>query len=153
MIEIQGNFWDVSDDYDAICCTINTVVKNDGSLVMGAGIAKSFNDKYPPLAKQWGKRIIYNKKEPYVLVSMNIEVAQYLIGIPTKIHYKDKSTIELISKSMSELLSIKRHLGLRSILMTRPGCGLGGLNWKKDVKPILVDMLDDRFTIIHNGDN
>ena len=51
MLEVQNDFWQEIEDnsYDAICCTTNKIVKNNGELVMGAGIAKQFKAKYPDL--------------------------------------------------------------------------------------------------------
>lgn len=42
-----------------------------------------------------------------------------------------------------------RILGLwRYILLPRPGCGNGSLNWERDVRPVLAPVLDDRFSVI-----
>lgn len=61
MIEIQGDFWDenirLDHTYDAICCTTNQVVKSNGRLVMGAGIARQFRDVYNGLDLEWGNRL------------------------------------------------------------------------------------------------
>ena len=57
MIEIQGDFWEYAKKADAICCTINTTLKYDNLLIMGAGIAKQFAQQYPFLQKDWGDRI------------------------------------------------------------------------------------------------
>lgn len=35
------------------------------------------------------------------------------------------------------------------ILLTRVGCGLGGLDWHTQVKPIIGSILDDRFWVIN----
>ena len=56
MNEVIGDLWSVGSDWDAFCCTTNLVLKANDELVMGAGIAKQFNQKYPGLAKEWSKR-------------------------------------------------------------------------------------------------
>ena len=40
---------------DAICFTSNGVVKSNGELVMGAGVAKAFADKYPGASFYFGQ--------------------------------------------------------------------------------------------------
>ena len=59
IIEKEKGFWTRADEKDvqAICCTTNNVIKNDGSLVMGAGSAKNFSDNFPFLARNWGMLI------------------------------------------------------------------------------------------------
>jgi hypothetical protein len=47
MREVIDNFWDIWLDYDTSCCTTNCVVKSNGELVMGAGIAKQFTETFP----------------------------------------------------------------------------------------------------------
>lgn len=37
--------------------------------------------------------------------------------------------------------------GYSEVVLPRPGAGNGGLEWK-DVRPILEEILDDRFTIL-----
>lgn len=150
MKEIAGNFWDVEQSYKGLCCTTNCVVKNDGTLVMGAGIAKQFSDKFPHLPLTWGKQV-KNLGKPHVLFS-KIHT-QWLIGIPTKIHWRDNSSLELISQSLQQLVTVSNALGLDSVLLTRPGCGLGGLNWDTMVRQMASHILDNRFTVIHNNEN
>jgi hypothetical protein len=31
------------------------------------------------------------------------------------------------------------------VVLPRAGCGNGGLNWEMAVRPVLADILDDRF--------
>jgi hypothetical protein len=48
VIELIGDIFQQR-DADAICFTSNGIVKSDGTLTMGAGIAKSFRDRYTHL--------------------------------------------------------------------------------------------------------
>ena len=79
-------------------------IKQDGKLVMGAGIAKQFAAKWPLLPEKWGKRI---KSRPYVLVSNGYPC---LVGSPTKIDWKNDSPIWLIERSAKQLVIIEKYI-------------------------------------------
>jgi hypothetical protein len=53
---------------------------------------------------------------------------------------------EIIAESADVLTKLADIAGWNSIVIPKPGCGAGGLNWN-DVKPLL-ETLDDRFYII-----
>ena len=152
MIETKGNLFDDT-NLNCIVCTINQIVKNNGELVMGAGIAKEFRDRYPFLAESFGKRTKF--KESGILLANDIVFRQKesgvvidyvcICGLPTKYDWRDKSDIDLIVKSCRELLMVANAFGWEKIGMTRPGCGNGGLNW--DNVKNKISFLDDRFII------
>ena len=161
MIEIVGDFWQEIkrkasyDRYDAIVCTTNCVVKSDKTLVMGKGIASDFLKHFPWLAQTWGAKV--NIKKPSVLVE-DIRFCldktilwkyrvSFLVALPTKLYWQDSSTIDLVVQSCKQLEIITTALNWKSLLMTRPGCGCGGLQWHH-IKSKLESILDDRFTII-----
>src|SRR5688572_2369776 len=154
MIEITGDYWhEFWQGYDACCCTTNMVVKNSGELVMGAGIAKDFAERFKYLPSMWGKALsdLFKRKvEPGLLVDYG-PVHHYpsLVAFPTKYNYKDPSSTTLIQKSAQQLKILANALGWKNVLLTRPGCGLGGLNWESEVKPMISKILDDRFYVIH----
>jgi hypothetical protein len=146
--DISHHFF--SEEYDAICCTTNQIVKNNGELVMGAGIAKVFVEHFPGLPKIWGKQLAENKKRESSTKIMCTSwqlLSTYLIAFPTKLHWKDKSPITLIERSAEELVVLANQMNFSSVLLPKPGCANGGLNWEQ-VKPLLEQYLDDRFTII-----
>lgn len=148
MIEIFGDFWTVAKDYDAICCTTNGVCKSNGDLVMGAGIALAFKQRYPEMPKILGELVGEIGNNSYLIVGLDNKSA--LVSFPTKNHWKDQSDIDLIVKSAKQLVAHADTAKWEKVLLSKPGCGLGGLNWK-EVKPILDPILDNRFTIIsHN---
>ena len=59
----------------------------------------------------------------------------------------DGAKINLIENSAKELRVLVDRFGLRSVICPRMGVGIGGLSWK-DVKPVVEEYLDDRFTIV-----
>ena len=142
--------------FNAVVCTTNEVVKRNGELVMGAGIAKVFRDTFPILPYYWGEQLTQRKKRgDNGLLMMthcsnvsNYKIGPYLIAFPTKYHYKDSSPLELVERSMLELYLLADIMNFSSVLLPKPGCSNGGLSWEKDVFPAINVLLDERFTII-----
>jgi O-acetyl-ADP-ribose deacetylase (regulator of RNase III) len=153
MKEIKGNIFDIN--ADAICVTTNGVTKANGELVMGKGIALEFKNKFPSLPAVLGKAV--KKNGNVVHVNKAWEITPYnlgntpsyhIISFPTKHDWRDKSDINLIIQSAQQAVIVADKLGLKKVLLPRPGCGLGGLNWEKEVKPAIEGILDDRFWIV-----
>lgn len=143
-------------EFKAVVCTTNQIIKNNGQLVMGAGIAKVFKDNYPVLPLIWGEQLKQRKKRGDKSLLMcvhpteisSITIGPYLIAFPTKNHFKDKSSLSLINASMVELHLLADIMNFSSVLLPKPGCSNGGLSWETDVLPLIRHMLDERFTII-----
>lgn len=153
MIEVEGDFWELykAPDVDLIVCTTNNIIKNDGSLVMGAGIAAQFKNFFKFVDFTWGKQIAKLDKDYLFMLDGPRNVGHnsiYLGALQTKRDWKDPSDIELIVNSCKKMNKICDLLGFKKILMTRPGCGNGGLKWAQ-VKNKLK-FLDDRFIIVSN---
>lgn len=155
MIEQFGNLWIYLDEHkdqiDAICCTTNMIVKRNGELVMGAGVAKEFADNYKWLPKHWGERL--NKGihlDGFMVTQLKTRLS--LVALPTKRDWKEDSTLELVEKALGNLNLVALMMGWKNVLLPRPGCGKGNLDWKTQVKPLCENILyDDRFVIINNG--
>lgn len=144
MIELIGDIFQQR-DADAICFTSNGIVKSDGTLTMGAGIAKSFRDRYKGLSDLAGKWV----KTSGNCVGVLTNTKPHILNFPTKKHWKEPSSLMLIRKSAKELLEITNKRGWKKVYLSRPGCGLGQLDWEKQVKPLVKDLFDDRFVVCH----
>lgn len=129
---------------DAICITTNGILNNKNELVMGAGVALTAKLNFPGLPRTWGEYVKKYGNVPGIIV----ECYPYLVSFPTKHHWKDKSDIALIKQSAEKLVEIANHWHLKTITLPRPGCGNGGLNWEKQVKPVLDNIFDDRFIVV-----
>lgn len=150
MIETVGDYWVAwkKEWIPAIVCTTNMVVKPDGNLVMGAGIAKAFKEKFPEIDRIWGNRVKRGCKNLMITDYWDYDDKQILVALPTKYHWKDPSPMELVVKSCQELKIAADFHDWWRVLMTRPGCGNGGLKWE-DVKKE-ISFLDERFKVINN---
>lgn len=146
----DNNLYEFPDGLDtAAIVTTNGIVKCDsGDAVMGAGIAKYVNDTWDHLPAKWlGKRLRALGNHAFYLgdVSLN-KNAFRLISFPTKYDYREPSDLELIKRSCEELIDICNKTGIKTCYLCPPGCGLGGLNYLLQVKPLLNQMLNDSPT-------
>ncbi|AGB50609.1 hypothetical protein Metho_2469 (plasmid) [Methanomethylovorans hollandica DSM 15978] len=136
MKECQGDLWNSGCDYTAV--TTNSIIKKNGTLVMGAGVAKQASLRYPGLPRILAEHVRKNGNIPYIVPEYRI------VSFPTKYNWKDPSDLSLIRESarkIADILPIDSSCGL-----SKPGCGNGGLKWEQ-VKPLIEDILDDRFTV------
>lgn len=160
MIEITGDFFkeakaNTSLSYDAIVCTTNLVTNSRRELIMGAGIARAFKLEFPWLPAVWGEQILeresLEKKKDLMVYPTTVPgpfgpYVLQLVAFPTKYHWKENSSQSLITRSTFQLELMAHIMGWKKVLMTRPGCGCGGLVWDK-VKN-WMGVLDDRFVVI-----
>lgn len=150
--EIQADYLQtiLTEKWDAVVVTTNTIVKQDGSLVMGAGTAKIIAEKYPQIPLEFGRIVrLHNKLGQFNTFPVVCTFySPVIIGIPTKYNYRDKSSLELVKRSLQQLRILINSLGYMRILLPRPGCALGGLSWSEQVKPLCCQYLDERYWVI-----
>lgn len=151
MIEEFGDFWEIQGD--ARCITTNGALRANGYAVMGKGVALQAKKRYPRIEATLGRLIQKYGNHVYYL-------GHRLISFPTKNHWmEEKSDLNLIKRSAIELVALLRgdvpikSKANRRILLTRPGCGNGNLEWS-EVKPVIQTILsDNEFIIIHDIDD
>jgi hypothetical protein len=170
MKEIVGDLF--SQPCNAICITTNGMVKWDGRAVMGAGIALQAAKKWPIISKVLGNTIkTYGTRTELLTARINTldkgivhqlqfyddnsnawcynPTPYHIVALPTKWDWRNDSDIELIKTSVQQLIEISNKYNWKRVITSRPGCGLGGLNWTS-VKATLeaIPGFDDRFCII-----
>lgn len=143
MIERQGDLWTTEADF--IVVPINWTTRHDGTAVMGAGVALQAKQRYPRLERHIGDFLL-EFDTPTVFTLPTWEGLTPLIAFPTKRFFKRPSTLKLVEQSARELpLLVEPH---HTVVLPRVGCGLGGLDWETQVRPILAEALDDRFLVV-----
>ena len=142
MKEARQNLW--MTPADALCITTNGTVKNNGECVMGRGCAAEAKCAFPAIAKELGDHIRRDGNHVGVLMGPD----PYIISFPVKHQWWEEADPNLIRQSTGELVELADARGWQQVVLPRPGCGNGRLNWA-DVKPILEERLDDRFTVVY----
>jgi hypothetical protein len=139
MREICGNIWDYREKA-IVAITTNGQVSRSGKAVMGRGVAAQAAIMFPEIPEKLAQCIIEAGNHVHYLgdniVSFPVEHSPYQIP-----------DLRLIEYSARELVAMADNRGWQSVVVPRPGCGGGGLSWK-EVRPILENCFDDRFTVI-----
>jgi hypothetical protein len=136
MQEVQGNIWNSGCTYTAV--TTNGIIKSNGNLVMGKGIALQASQRYPSLPRILAQHVRAKGNVPCLVPECKI------LSFPTKHNWHDPSDPVLIVKSARLAMDLLPRDC--TCAMSRPGCGNGNLRWEQ-VKPLIDDILDDRFFV------
>lgn len=130
--------------------TVNTVG------VMGKGIALQFKKLYPVMFKEYqhlcevgaltiGKLWIYKTNNKWIL------------NFPTKTDWRKKSQVQYIELGLRKFVDTYKERGIQSIAFPQLGVGNGGLDWDREVKPLMEKYLRklpiDVYVHIHRQTN
>lgn len=143
MQEIIGNIWDFHPK-NSIIITTNMVVKRNGHLVMGKGLALEMRKRYP----EFPALVAHHHSKVKYWVHYNV------FTFPTKYHWRGNSDINLIHKGLNELLtivSLSKLSKFDKIYVPPLGCGNGNLDWENEVKPLMKQILNDHFIVVLKG--
>ncbi len=137
MIIEKGNMWDVFGKTDLFLITTNPIIRKDGAVVMGRGIAKQAKDRFPRLPYDFACTL---RNMP----DMNIdEFGKYdgqVVGyFMVKRHWREAADLDIIAESCRQLASCA-HMWTR-VDLNFPGIGNGKLK-REDVLPLLQQLPD-----------
>lgn len=171
MREITGNLFDYINKVDILCITTNGFVKANGECVMGKGCAKEATRRWPGIAKILGSKLQGGANIVHGLIQEeNTIIASFPVKPVYSVCKEDHSNVvrhmrnkfkpgnkvpgwacvadpAIIQGSAIYLAEIVNTYGFNNILLPRPGCGAGELNWP-DIRLLLNKYLDDRFACI-----
>lgn len=140
----EDNIWHWHNLGYTVAIPTNGIVKYNGNLVMGAGVAAQAVYRFPkddiPGHLGWLVKTTGNHVYPLWKIR--------LVSFPTKHHWRYPSEEWLITRSAVQLkvLYDEGHWKL-PIVMPPPGCGLGGFS-EAQVKPIIDRILGERVIVL-----
>lgn len=149
MEEVEGNLWSFMPTAHARVITTNGSIKNNGEAVMGRGSALEAAMRFPLLPRDLARKIqsggnhvhVFRKYDSYEGIDYD------LLTFPTKHVWHENSDIDLIFRSACELADLADHYGYGAVILPRPGCGNGNLEWS-EVRSVIRGVLDHRFYVI-----
>ncbi len=142
---ITGDLWDFHQQGYVVAITTGGMVQKNGTCAMPRGCARQAADKYKMLAYTLGEQIKLHGIHVF-------DLGNKIVAFPVEKSPLERPELEMIEQSCIELVELCNYKQWEKIVVPRPGCGLGGLQWK-DVKPILEKHFDERFIVIRSPDS
>lgn len=139
MHEITGDIWGYL-GRAVIAITTNGFVSNKGVAVFGRGCARQAQERFPYLPLRLGLLLVGHGNHV-------VSLGDGLVTFPVEDSPWSLPDFSLIRRSALELKEMADREGWEMVIVPRPGCGGGGLEWR-DVRPILAEHFDERFYVI-----
>lgn len=126
-----------------IAVTTSGSVGKTGRAVMGRGVARQAAERFPLLPEELGRRLLKEGNHVHLLGSG-------IVSFPVEETAWSCPDLRLIARSAGELRRLADRESWRTVVVPRPGCGGGGLDWS-EVRPLLERYFDERFIVVAAG--
>ena len=140
MREIVGDLWQEHASGAVVAITTNGDVNRFGKAVMQRGCARQARERFPDLLKTLGSLIRQHGNHVF-------DLGHHIVSFPVEKDPYQVPDMRLIDQSCRELVELVEYKGWQKIVVPRPGCGGGGLEWS-EVRTILLRHFDKRFHVI-----
>lgn len=129
---------------DAICVPVNA------KGVAGKGLAKAAAVRWPKWERSYRDccrlgRMVGREHELHAVPVQDGAHTVHVVSVPTKHHWRESSTTELVTASVERLRDAAISRGWQRVAVPALGCGLGGLAWTR-VLAIIEALLTDSST-------
>ena len=124
----------------AFCNPVNLVG------AMGRGLALAVAQRWPDVLADYRLALGDGRLAEGTVHEWRRPDGGWILQGPTKRHWRDKSPVELVRKTIGAIGPACTRLGIRRIAVPPLGCGLGGLR-PTDVLPMLLKAAADNPSI------
>jgi hypothetical protein len=104
------------------------------------GCGRQAKERFPDLSQRLGALIQDRGNHVF-------DLGNGLFNFPVEHGPFEVPDLRLIERSCGELVALADEQGWTRVVLPRPGCGGGGLEWRQ-VRPLLERSLDKRFQVI-----
>ena len=140
MVELTGDLWDFHARGDVVAITTGGAVDKNGACLMPRGCAAQARERFPGIEKVLGGLLSRYGNHVY-------DIGNRIVSFPVENSPFEVPDSRIIERSCRELVALADRSGWRRIIVPRPGCGGGGMEWSA-VRNILATVFDARFHII-----
>jgi hypothetical protein len=139
MREESGDLWDYL-GRAIVVLTTHGFVNAAGESPLPRGCARQGRERFPDLPRRLGALVAAGGNHVF-------ELGDGLVSFPVEHHWQQPPDLRLIERSARELVALADARGWPEVIVPRPGCGGGGLDWA-EVRPVLARYFDGRFRVI-----
>jgi hypothetical protein len=140
MREAVGDLWELHARGAVVAVTTNGLVGRDGRARLGRGCARQAGERFPWLAERLGAAVASRGNHV-------VHLGERLVAFPVEHSPLERPDLTLIARSAEELAALATAERWSEVVLPRPGCGGGGLEWT-EVRPVVAPRLDDRFLVV-----
>lgn len=140
MHEIVGDIWEEHARGSVVAITTNGMLSRDGKAVMLRGCARQARDRFPDLPQILGEQLLNHGNHVF-------DLGRRVVSFPVEADPYRNPELGIIEESCRELVDLADYKDWQKIVVPRPGCGAGGLEWTL-VRPVLQRYFDARFYVI-----
>lgn len=138
--------------FDSEAQTLVNPVNTEG--VMGAGLAKEFKWRWPEMFEDYREMCLNGWLEPGRLHLWPPPWGgnpradpplgdHWVLCLPTKTLWRLPSSLTLIQAGLESFQASYEALGITSAAFPALGCGLGGLKWEEQARPLMERYLSE----------
>ena len=143
MLESCEDIWDYH-GRAVIAVTTSGSLTKAGKAVMGRGVARQAALRFPQLPLELGALLREHGNHVHLM-------GEGIVSFPVEESAWACPELRLISRSALELRHLSDREGWERVVVPRPGCGGGGLDWR-EVRPLLDRYFDHRFLVVSTAD-
>lgn len=141
MLELTGELWEFHARGEIVAITTGGLVGKSGACAMPRGCAAQAREKFPGLDRVLGTLINLHGNHVH-------DLGNRILSFPVENSPYENPDMHLIRRSCYELVSLVDRCRWSRVIVPRPGCGAGGLEWN-EVRKVLVRIFDERFHVIN----
>lgn len=145
----EGDIWDLHARGLYVVDPTNAFVKKSGENVMGRGISAQAKQRFPGVAADYGRALLErvrpgipagayvsrsDLRDPLIIA----DPARRLLFAIVKRNWHEPAEADLIERSLTALASWMMANPDAQVALPRIGCGNGGLDWERVVRPLVV---------------
>lgn len=134
-VVFEGNLDVFTAPVQTVVVTVNLVG------VMGAGVALGYKRRFPEAFKSYKYACGRGFKVGQLLLQ-RLPNGQLGLCFPTKKHWANPSELSWIVSGLTKLVETYKSKGITSLAITPLGCANGKLNYEKQVRPVMLEYLN-----------
>ncbi|HYG70575.1 MAG TPA: macro domain-containing protein [Anaeromyxobacteraceae bacterium] len=112
--------------------------------LFGAGVAGQVRARYPAAYRAYLAAYRQGTLRPGGYGLVPVGAGRFVANLYTQDRPGQHAELLAIERAIVKLSFDLRALGIHTIAIPRLGCGIGGLSWEKEVKPVLSEIAAQR---------